>query len=168
MKKLLLVLPFVLALSAEASTQLFICEGKIGNQDITLVDDEDQAYLYKGKLNIAAGARGNNFPVITFASQELNFVETSEGCKLTGTSAENGSFTVSNDCSGNGTGTITALSLPSIGLTAETVQVTCRLEHLNQTERRQPEPREQTSQPQRQCYGSIYAPECFDDEEESR
>ncbi len=192
MKKLLLVLPFTLALTAQAATQLFICEGKIGTQDITLLDDGHKAGIYKGKVNIAAGARGNNFPKVIFESNELNYDDGAEECKLTATSTAKGSFAVSAPCTGSGAGTITALSLPTIELTAESVQVTCRLEQLGEQERRQPEPRQpeprqpetrqpelrqpesrqpqprterRQPQPQRQCYGSSYAQVCDDGEE---
>lgn len=165
MKKLLIALPFALALSSEAATQLFICEGKIGTQDITLLDDGYKAGIHKGKLNIEAGPRGNNFPFVVFSQNELNYEEKDEGCKLTATSSERGSFTVSAPCSGSGAGTITGLSLPSLELTAETVQVTCRLEQLSPPERRQPERRQpQPQRPQRECVGSRYAPECDDEE----
>lgn len=169
MKKLLLVLPFTLALSAQAATQLFICEGKIGTQDITLLDDGHKAGIYKGKLNIAAGARGNNFPVVTFGQGELNYEDGTDDCKLTATSTAKGSFAISAPCTGSGAGTITALSLPTIELTAESVQVTCRLEQLGEQERRQPERRQPQPQrndrPQRQCYGSSHAQVCDDGEE---
>lgn len=147
-------------------TQLFICEGKVGTQDITFLDDGNKAGIYKGKLNIEAGARGNNFPVVIFNSNELNFVDSTEECKLTATSTTNGSFTVNAPCTGTGAGTITALNLPTLQLTAESVPVTCRLEQMGQPERR-PEPRRQEpSRPQeeRRCYGSSYAPSCDDEE----
>jgi hypothetical protein len=162
MKKLLIALPFVIALSAEAAAPLFVCEGKIGTQDITLLDDGYKAGIYKGKLNIAAGAHGNNFPVVIFEPNELNFAEVAEDCKLSATSESKGSFTVAAPCSGEGAGTITALSLPSIQLTAESVEVTCRLEELGQPERRQ-QPQRQ-DRPQEECVGSSYDPSC--DEEE--
>lgn len=128
MKKLIFALPFVFALSAEAATQLFICEGKIGTQDITLLDDGYKAGIHKGKLDVAAGPRGNNFPFVVFDSNELNYEEKDSGCELSATSTSKGNFKVTAPCSGSGSGTITNLSLPSIELTAETVQVTCRLE----------------------------------------
>ncbi len=169
MKKLLLALPFALALSAEAGTSLFICEGKIGTQDITLLDDGHKAGIYKGKLNIAAGARGNNFPVVIFDNNELNYEELASDCKLTATNPQKGNFTVNAPCNGSGAGTIT-LALPSLELTGSAVAVTCRLEELSQPERqpdrqpeRRPEPRRET-QPERRCYGSSYAPSCDDEE----
>ncbi len=164
MKKLLIALPFAIALNAQAATPLFICEGKIGTQDITLLDDGHKAGIYKGKLNIAAGARGNNFPVVIFEPNELNYENGTTDCKLTASSTEKGNFTISAPCSGEGEGSISALSLPSIQLTAEAVEVTCRIEELGQP-RPQPERRQPQPQSERECVGSRYAPECDDEEE---
>jgi hypothetical protein len=164
-KKLLPLMTLLLTFSAEAGTEMLICEGKIGSQDITLLDDNHKVGIYKGKVDIASGPRGNNIPLALFSGGELNFSRDGADCKLVVNGQSKGAFTLAAPCNGEGAGKITALNLPTLELTSELVDVTCRLEELNRAPRRQ-EPttrgNSNNNQGPRVCIGSSYAPTCDD------
>lgn len=116
-----------LALPAFA-VNLVICEGKIADQDVTFIDDGEIVGIHKGKVNIAAGQRGNNFPFARFEGDELSFSETSGGLCSLSAESQQGSFTLETSCTGVGAGTIKNLNIESIALVAAELPVTCRRE----------------------------------------
>ncbi len=181
MKKFFLLLAITTAFSAHAQVKLLICEGKIADQDITILDDGYQVGVHKGKLDIAAGPSGNNFPSAVFDREEIHYTERSENCQMILSSTEKGSLTLTAPCSGNGAGTLSTVSLPTLQLTTNSANVTCRLEDYsrpqrqNQRQPQRPERNERTDEcrnppgsshtpgyPQRT--GSRYAPQCNDEE----
>ncbi len=132
MKKIIAFVTLTLATIAQAQvspqpTTLLVCEGKLGEQDITVLDDNRYIGIFKGKVDIAAGPRGNQTPYEKFGGGEISFIENNENCTLTARSAK-GSFVLEALCSGEGPAVLKELNLPTLTLTAPAVTMACRLE----------------------------------------
>lgn len=128
MKSFVLAAVLVLGAGKAFAVQLVVCEGKIADQDVTFIDDGEVVGIHKGKVNIAAGERGNPAPFEYFGGDEISFVDAgAEACTLRVESAR-GSFTLETSCEGVGAGTLKNLNIASLGLVTAEMAVQCRRE----------------------------------------
>ena len=124
------VIAAVLALTGTQAfaVQLVVCEGKIADQDVTFIDDGEVVGIHKGKVNIAAGERGNPDPYEYFGGDEISFVDPGgELCTMT-VQSDRGSFVLEASCNVAGPGKLKNLNISSLQLLAAEVAVTCRRE----------------------------------------
>ncbi len=124
------VIAAVLALTGTQAfaVQLVVCEGKIADQDVTFIDDGEVVGIHKGKVDIAAGERGNTAPFEYFGGDEISFADAGgELCTLT-VQADSGSFALEAPCEGVGAGKLKNLNISSLQLVSAEVAVTCRRE----------------------------------------
>lgn len=124
------VLAAVLALGASNAfaIQLVVCEGKIADQDVTFIDDGEVVGIHKGKVNIAAGERGNPDPYEYFGGDEISFVDAGgELCTLS-VQSDRGTFSLEASCNVAGPGKLKNLNIESLGLVSAEFAVTCRRE----------------------------------------
>lgn len=121
---------FSLTLSMNAlAVNVVVCEGKIGSQDVTVLDDGRAVGIFLGRVNVAAGPRGNSARSVVFRGQEISFDEGEELCTLTASASERGSFTLEAPCDGNGEGAIKSANIPELSIApASAIPVTCRKE----------------------------------------
>ena len=128
MKNFLIAAVLTLTGTQAFAMQLVVCEGKIADQDIAFIDDSYSVGIHKGKVNIATGQSGNNFPFERFTGGEIRFAEgEADICSLS-VQSNRGSFTLETSCTGEGTGKIKDLNIESLGLVSGEVAVTCRHE----------------------------------------
>ncbi len=181
MKFLLILVAATAAFSATAQVRLLICEGKIGTQDITILDDSFKVGLYQGRVDVAAGPSGNKFPSVVFNREEIRYTERNDNCQMVLSSPGKGTLTLTASCNGEGPAKVTALDLKTLSLTSASVDVTCRLEDYGRPERSQRPQRNERPQRERtdacsnppgssldpdypRRIGSSYDPYCDDEE----
>jgi hypothetical protein len=124
------VIAAVLALTGTQAfaVQLVVCEGKIADQDVTFIDDGEVVGIHKGKVDIAAGERGNTAPFEYFGGDEISFVDPGgELCTMT-VQSDRGSFVLEAPCNVTGPGKLKNLNIEQLQLVSAEVAVTCRRE----------------------------------------
>ena len=127
MKHFALTLALTLSSAQAMAITVLVCDGKVGEQDISVVDDNTVVGIWKGKVDIAAGQRGNNFPFARFSGEEVQFDAAAGTCELSIESSKGG-FSLELPCTGAGPAVMKDLDVPSLGLTAPLTNLTCRLE----------------------------------------
>lgn len=115
-----------------AQIDLVICEGESNGETITMLDDGFKVGILKGKVDVAAGARGNSIPKAIFTNAEAKFSELGDDvCELK-VEGSQGSFSVQVGCEGSGAGKLSA-TIPSLSLEVADVAVECRKEKYGQS-----------------------------------
>ncbi len=128
MKQLLCVFSIAFCFTATAhAMKILVCEGKLQDQDITLLDDGFKVGIHKGVIDIDAGPRGNNAPSAIFSNEDLDYQETEAACVLTARNETIGSLVLEGPCDGAGEGKLKALNIPSLELEIPELTVNCRL-----------------------------------------
>lgn len=128
MKQLLYVFSIALCLNSTAqAVELLVCEGKLQDQDITLIDDGFKVGLHKGAIDIDAGPRGNNAPSAIFSNEDLDYDQGDEACTLTAQKEGIGSLKLEAPCDGNGSAKLKEVNIPSLELEIPELAVNCRL-----------------------------------------
>lgn len=125
---------------ANEQPKVLVCEGDNNGETLTVIDDGFKVGILKGKVDIAAGSRGNALPKAMFSNNEVEFKEVSgDDCEMTVTSPK-GSLTLGVSCNGEGPGSIKSVNIPSIQLQAENVALVCRFEQYTRSNGRSQRP----------------------------
>ncbi len=133
MKTILIALTVCLYAVPALALDIFVCHGKAGSQDVTIIENYPDLIVTKGRYDIAAGRPTDSATHVVFNQNELNGQEIGSNCQMEA-SSEAGSFTLEAPCRGGPRrGKLTNLNIPALGLRASSAQLACNMEEVAET-----------------------------------